>query len=328
MEKNGMRKRRVGNYLKEYPHVYEAFQKEIRRQNTNKKWGFIVFGIWIVYDLTCRLIGYEDFSSFLNLMDVMFVVMVIGAFFMVSRGTGLISLEELELMEKDLSGEKEWVQNWGYSTEESFSIGFCRIPRKGLNAVYMGKAYSGKGLIRYGLEFYYEDGARFSAVNVTAYSEEKNFVFEKDFIQMVRRYDDSVKINKYQVIQAHAPLFWPFQKFDGEVQSVRKETLEELNTLSNGNRLWKLRAKGRDKWNGNKEVEITICGTALTWMLYLVWFCLSGYFFFGARSESVVVVLLIPLVAGLFYYLFFVKSAGKMTDKALDIFYRDLYQFR
>ncbi|MBD5495478.1 MAG: hypothetical protein HDR12_14235 [Lachnospiraceae bacterium] len=33
MKENGMRKRQVGNYLKEYPHVYEAFRKEIFAKN-------------------------------------------------------------------------------------------------------------------------------------------------------------------------------------------------------------------------------------------------------------------------------------------------------
>lgn len=33
MRENGMSKRQVGNYLKEYPHVYEAFRKDLFIKN-------------------------------------------------------------------------------------------------------------------------------------------------------------------------------------------------------------------------------------------------------------------------------------------------------
>ena len=260
MEKNGMRKRRVGNYLKEYPHVYEAFRKEIRKNNICMVGIITSLVIFALPALFFWLTGEEDMCT----MFVMFLVIyafLCSLLLLAWLGAGLISLEELELMEKDLSGEKEWVQNWGYSTKESFLIGFYRIPRKGLNAVHLAKHYSAGRiytLVRWVLEFCYEDGTRLSVVNTTVNSE-NNFAIEHDFIQMVHRYDDSVKIDEKtldsinpeqtqgyddsvkihecEAMRAYFPLFWPFQNSSGEAQFVRKETVEKMNALSKGNRL-------------------------------------------------------------------------------------------
>lgn len=186
----------------------------------------------------------------------------------------MISPEELEMMENDLTEGKDMIRDCRYSTEKSFSIGFHRIPRKELNTVYLGKVSSGRSF-GHELVFYYEYGTFVKAV-----------------------------------------------PFSGE-----------LSTLSNGNLFWQLMAKSRDKWNGCKEVEIALRGTALTYLLYLVWICLSVCFVFFFADLLEVFVSHVILIAGLCclvpelcYYKFFYKSARKITDKAMDIFYRDFYR--
>lgn len=212
MRKNGMRKRRVGNYLKAYPHVYEVFQRAISVQNI----GMVLFIIVLVsFSFTAFffwLIGENDICAmFIALMSVL----AFGGVFLLTSKTGLISLEELELMEKDLAGEKELVKNWGYSTEESFIIGFYRIPRKGLNSVYMGYRiqegcrYYSDGVHMYYCElvFYYDDGTYISAELLRVPRDSD----ENDFMQLIHRYDDSVKIYSHQKMKENAPLLCPFK---------------------------------------------------------------------------------------------------------------------
>lgn len=342
MEKNGMRKRGIGivNYSKAYPHVYEAFKKEIKRQYNAIKVLIILLIVWVSFDLTCRLFGDADVSDFFNLLDVVLAVIFIGGFyalFILFLKSGMINLEELEMMENDLAEGKDMIRNCGYSTEKSFSIGFHRIPRKGLNTVYLGKVSCGRGF-GHELVFYYEDGTFIKTgllpwefYNEQDIKQSGEFYNEQDIKQMVCRYDDSVKFYRHQIRDTSGTLFG--RKIDAEVPSVRKETLEELSTLSNGNPFWRLRAKSRDKWNGYKEVEIALRGTALTWLLYLVWLCLSVclVLFFAVLLEALVsnVILvagLCCLVPGLCYYMFFYKSARKITDRAMDIFYRDFFR--
>ncbi|MDE6750352.1 MAG: hypothetical protein K2K21_15030 [Lachnospiraceae bacterium] len=327
LKENGMRKRLIGNYWKAYPHVYEAFQKEIKRRYTNIKFLIIFLIVWITFDLTCRLLGDADVSDCLNFFDPMIAVILIGPFFLwflLFLKTRKISLEKREMMENDLAEGKDMLRDCGYSTEKSFSIGFHRIPRIGLNTVYFGRVSNG-GRYGYGHElvFYYEDGTFIKAI---PFAGELNN--EQDIKQMVCRYDDSVKFYRHQIRDTSGTLLG--RKIDAEVPFVRKETLDELSTLSNGNPFWRIRAKSRDKWNGYKEVEIALRGTALTYLLYLVWICLSICFvlFFAGLLEALVshVILLFGLcclVPGLCYYMFFYKSARKITDKAMDIFYRD-----
>ncbi|MDE6750351.1 MAG: hypothetical protein K2K21_15025 [Lachnospiraceae bacterium] len=329
MEKNGMRKRRVGNYLKAYPHVYEEFQNAISMQNIGMVLFIIHLAVFAFGTLFFWMIGENDWCALLG--TILYISVFVAAFYLthVWLKTEMISQEELELMEKDLAGEKELVKNWGYSTKESFIIGFHRIPRKGLNSVYMGyRIREGRIYFSVGvpqtyyceLVFCYDDGTYISVglLRITRDSD------ENDFMQLIHRYDDSVKIYSHQKMKENAPLFCPFKKLRAEVPSVRKETVDKLNILSNENRFWRMRANSRDKWDGNKEVELKLYGTTLTWLVYFVWLCLSIYLFFyiGVRSEAAA--LLVPVIAGVFYYLFFVINAGKITDKAIDIFYRDL----
>lgn len=103
---------------------------------------------------------------------------------------------------------------------------------------------------------------------------------------------------------------------------MKKGVVEGLTGLCNGNPFWKLGAKSRDRYDGNKEVELTLYGTALTWLLYLAWLCLSVYLFFcSAYLRLEAAALLVFLGAGLCYYLGFIRSARKITEKAKADFY-------
>ena len=81
----------------------------------------------------------------------------------------------------------------------------------------------------------------------------------------------------------------------------------------------------RGKWDGNKEVELTLCGTGVTWLLWLVWLCVSVYLFFYSSVQSMALGLLVLLGSGLCYYLFFIRSARKIIEKAMNIFYKVIF---
>lgn len=318
-----MRKRQVGNYLKKYPHVYEAFQKSIEMKDFAKGLLAVLMVLIAFSALALWVMGDKDGATFFAMLLTMAVILLV---FLVFGKKEMISEEELELMERDLAGEKERIQDWGYSTEDSFMIGLCRIPRQGLTTVYMGlevRGGSGRGSIGvrmnyYDWEFYYEDGTHRSArlLKVPEASDEVNFV------SLIRKYDNSVKIYRYQKMRENAPLFCPFQRFRAEEPFVKKGVVEGLTDLCNRNPFWRLGAKSRDRYDGNKEVELTLYGTALTWLLWLAWLCLSVYlFFYSAYLQTEIAGLLVILGAGLCYYLGFIRSAGKITEKAKAVFY-------
>ena len=192
-----------------------------------------------------------------------------------------------------------------------------RIPRKGLNTVYLDyERRSGRHtylfhMHYYELEFYYEDGTHFPVKLLLAE--------EMDFVQLIHSYDDNVKIHTHHKLKENAPLCCPFQRLRAEEPFVREEAMEELNTLCSGNSFWGLGVKSRDKWDGNKEVELTLYGTGVTWLLWVVWFCVSVYLFFYSSVQSIALGLFVVLGSGLCYYLFFIRSARKITEKAKDI---------
>lgn len=209
------------------------------------------------------------------------------------------------------------IRNYGVSTETYFMIDAYRIPRKGLNSVYLDYVRrGGRGnpihLHYYDLEFCYEDGTHFPVKLLLAE--------EIDFVQLIHGYDDNVKIHMHRKMREKAPLLCPFQRLRAEEPFVREEAMEELTTLCSGNSFWRLDVKSRDKWDGNKEVELTLYGMGVTWMLWLVWLCLSVYLFFYSLVQSMALGLLVLLGSGLCYYLFFIRSARKITERAKDIF--------
>ncbi|MDE6750349.1 MAG: hypothetical protein K2K21_15015 [Lachnospiraceae bacterium] len=351
LKENGMRKRQVGNYLKAYPHIYEAFRKDLLFKNVGVA-GAIALDVMCIFivlfiAVVTALYGDGDYFMFCCIVDAI-VLIIPGICTFVSleesKRSGMISLTELELMEKDLAWEKEKVGNWGYSTKESIIIGFYRIPRKGQKAVYRGKSFCRIGRYRgqeYELEFFYEDGTHLS-VWLRKDSEASD---EKNFVQLIRKYDDSIKIYRYQKMCSYMGangMHYPFERLKAEVPFVRKELIDELNTLCNGNSFWKLEAKSENEHNDNKEVELTLRGTALTWLIYIagicLWICIFLLFYFTPIIRRIwhnylvaggLVYLLVPFLvlcgAELCWYLCFFKKARKITDNATAILYKGTF---
>lgn len=219
-----------------------------------------------------------------------------------------------------------WIRDYGVSTDTYFMVDGHQIPRKGLDTVYLHyeirKKSSGLFVPLYycDLEFCYEDGTHISVRAM--------FVEDMgDMEQLIRGYDDSVKIYRHQIMSEKDLWFCPFQRLSAEEPFVRKETLEELSTLCDGNSFWKLSVKSRDRWDGNKEVDLTLYGTWITWLLWMVWLCLTIYLIFYIYIRSTVFALyVLTFGSGLCYYLFFIRNARKIIKKAKDIFYEAIFQ--
>lgn len=352
MRENGIRKRQVGNYLKEYPNVYEAFRKDLFIKNVGII-GAIALAVMCIFialfiAVVMALFGDGDDFMFGCIVDAI-VLIIPGTCIFVSleesKRTGMISLAELELMEKDLASGNERVGNWGYSTMESIIIGFYRIPRKGLNAVYQGQSFCRIGRNRgheYELEFYYDDGTHLSVW----LRKDPEASDEKNFVQLIRKYDDSIKIYRYQKMGSYMGTgrsHYPFERLKVEIPFVRKESMDELNALCRGNSFWKLEAKSENECNDNKEVELTLRGTALTWLIYIagicLWVCIFLLFYFTPLQPEAMQALvlsfseaeflfyfLVPFLvlcgAELCWYLCFFKNARKITDNATAFLYK------
>lgn len=198
------------------------------------------------------------------------------------------------------------------------------IPTEGLQAVYLAcESHCGRGIgiviiYYYELVFCYEDGTYFSI-------EESSIFHKKDFRALIHEYDDSVKIYTHRKMEEIVLLLCPFQKLWAEEPFVKKEVMEKLNTLCDGNRFWRLIAKSRNRYDGNQEVGLTLSGTSLAWLIWLAWLCLSGYLFFYISARLKSAGLLVLLGSGLFYYLFFVRSSQKIIKKIKAIFYEAIY---
>ncbi len=218
---------------------------------------------------------------------------------------------------------QDMIRNYGVSTDTYFMIDAHQIPRKGLDTVYLH--YERLRRVHFvphyhcELEFCYEDGTHFP-VKVM-------FVEDMDMEQLIRGYDDSIKIHRHRKMKEKDLLLSPFQRLSAEAPFVRKEILEELSTLCDGNSFWKLSVKSRDRWDGNEDVDLTLYGTWITWLLWMVWFCLTIYLVFYIYIRSMVFALFVlTLGSGLCYYLFFIRSARKIIKKAKDIFYEAIFQ--
>ena len=165
-------------------------------------------------------------------------------------------------------------------TLESFMTGGSyQIPTEGLIAVYLECERRGRNgsavAFYYELEFCYEDGTHFSVKELSWK--------EKDFRQLIRRYDNSVNIYIHQKMKESVPLLCPVQRLNAEEPYVKQEVMEELTTLCNENSFWRLDVKSRNKYNCNKEVELILHGTTLTW---LIWLTYSIICFFQKRPED------------------------------------------
>lgn len=312
-----MRKRRVGNWLKSYPHIYEMFRGNIAAKNVS--WGLMItLAVFLAFfALVFWALGYKDDGMFFIIILTPVVIILLA-----SGNREMISLEEVELMERDLAGEKERIGDW-YSTEESFLIGFYRFPRGGLSTVYldweMRRGRHGPAVAYMTAEFYYEDGTHLS-MEIRKTPKDSDC---EDFVRLVHRYDDSVRIYRHKRMMEKFPLFLPFQKLMAEEPYVEGNTLEELSALGQKDILWRIRTKSRSRHDGNREVEVVLYGTVLTWFLYLAWLCAALFlvvYAFYLASEAMLIAFL--LGAGICYYLVFVRSGRKLTGKAKEIFYK------
>lgn len=220
--------------------------------------------------------------------------------------------------------KKIMIRNYGVSTDTYFMIDEYRIPRKGLDTVYLyykciSWRYSFHKIPYCELEFCYEDGTHFPVKLM--------FVEETDLEQLIRSYDGKVKIHRHRKMGEKDPWLCPFLRLTAKEPFVRKETLEELSTLCDGNSFWRLSVKSWDKWDGNQEVDLTLYGTGVTWLLWMVWLYLSVYLLFYLYIRSTAFALFVLLLgSGLCYYLFLIRSARKITEKAKDIFNEAIYQ--
>ncbi len=91
--------------------------------------------------------------------------------------------------------KKVMIRNYGVSTDTYFMIDAHQIPRKGLDTVYLyyerlSSLYSFSHIPYCELEFCYEDGTHFPVKLM--------FVEGMDLEQLIRRYDDSVKIHRHR----------------------------------------------------------------------------------------------------------------------------------
>lgn len=150
-----MKRRKTGNYMKKYPHLYEAFRKEIKRKHIAQGIAGCFMGVLAIFFLFFLVIGHKDeiiFFGMLLLIDTLGILLVVG--------TGRkINEEELLLMDKDFAGSVREVKGFGYQTEESLIIGLYRMPVKGLKSVSYDKTPMGRsGLVRIDLDFEYEGG--------------------------------------------------------------------------------------------------------------------------------------------------------------------------
>lgn len=347
LQENGMRKRLVGNYLKAYPHVYEAYKMQIVLTHV-EIWSYILMAVTMIL-VILPVILFEDWNGvrFISngIFCTMFLLFACIFLFLLYRRLNvkeLISQEELELMEKDLASGKEVVvkssKSAVYSTKDSFLIGFYRIPRKELHTVYMGcaRGYYRPHINKYEYEFCYGDGR---CISICVWGQSIYFNNKEKFAQMIRKYDDSVRIYKYQKMNGLG-LSYPFIRLKNEVPFVDKAAIDELNILCSGNSLWKLNAKISNGDIGNDEVEIVLHGTVWTWLLWIVYHCLwlgsifSAYFLplkyaINNGGNLVILELFWPFVPWIMItYAFydsrlFSRNARKITDKAVSILYRD-----
>lgn len=184
-----MKRRRVGNYLKKYPHVYGIFQKEIKRKKIYGSIAGGLIGILACFFLFFLVTGYKDGIIFFGmLLAVDFIAILVFA------GTGeTIDEEELLLMDRDFAGRTEKIRGIGYQTEESMVIGFYRIPVEGLMCVNYDKIPMGRsGLIRIDMDFGYEDG-RHCRAELLKKPEDGD---DERLAGFIRKYDENIKVCK------------------------------------------------------------------------------------------------------------------------------------
>lgn len=187
-----MKRRRIGNYLKKYPHIYGVFQKEIKRKNIYNGIVWCLIGILAGFFLVFLLMDYKDGYGFFGMLTAINLVIILV--FAGTRGT--IDEEELALMDKDFAGRVEKVEGLGYRTEEALIVGLYRIPFKGLFCVTYDRVPVGRrGNIWIELDCCYEDGKHLRAECLKTPEEGE----DEKLTYFIRKYHEDIKVQKGKV---------------------------------------------------------------------------------------------------------------------------------
>ena len=202
-----------------------------------------------------------------------------------------------------------------YSTEQSVLIMGHRIPREGLLVVYyddytVASRYS--FLSRYiDIDCFYENGDWLSfTTRLPVEKEGRSEAFEK----AIRRFDETIPI--YHHLYWNYPmimLLFPYQKYISQQPTVNKKAIEELPQICQDNHFWKVSCKSRARWDGKYEMELSINGTGITWILYLILLACMVIAFFSFSILGY-----IGWFAGaLCYYFAFYRSAHRLAVRAV-----------
>ncbi|MDD6658332.1 MAG: hypothetical protein PUE95_13740 [Lachnospiraceae bacterium] len=225
-----------------------------------------------------------------------------------------ISIGE-ELVDNVLTkGVEDIPQLFGYSTEQSVFVMGHRIPREGLLAVYydeymVSSMYHSDKFID--IDCFYENGDWLSfTTNLPGKKEGSSEAFEK----AIRRFDENIPI--YHHLYWNCPtimLSFPYQKYISQQPTVNKKAIEELPRIYQDNHFWKVSCKSRARWDGKYEMELSINGTGITWILYLILLACMVIAFFSFSILGY-----IGWFAGaLCYYFAFYRSAHRLAVRAV-----------
>lgn len=224
-----------------------------------------------------------------------------------------ISIGE-ELVDTVLTkGVEDIPQLFGYSTEQSVCVMGHRIPREGLLAVYydeymVSSMYHSDKFIDIDCFYENEDWLSFTT-NLPGKKEGSSEAFEK----AIRRFDENIPI--YHHLYWNCPtimLSFPYQKYISQQPNVNKKAIEELPQICQDNHFWKVSCKSRARWDGKYEIELSINGTGITWILYLILLACMVIAFFSFSILGY-----IGWFAGaLCYYFAFYRPAYRLAVRA------------
>lgn len=136
---------------------------------------------------------------------------------------------------------------------------------------------------------------------------------ERGFCKAIRRFDKSIPIYHHIYWNtSFLTLLCPYRKYISRQHSVNEKALEELPQICQDNLFWKVACKSRIRWDGKYEMELSVNGTTITWILYLILLLFMIIAFFSVSFWGI-----IGLCAGvLCYYAAFNKTAYKIVVKA------------
>lgn len=189
--KRNRKKWRAGNYLKKYPHIYAEYEKKIKVQHLAIGFLFLVWILLLLFLFYWIAAGARQGIIFWAiLMLIVAAVLGFSRFGMERADSG-----ELEMIERELAGEKEKIPDWSscYSTKDSLILGLNRVPRKGLSAVRYRVQYTKAPRIK--LDFQYADG---TCIAVDCFGDGRYYADVKELIGAVRKYDTDIEIYNHE----------------------------------------------------------------------------------------------------------------------------------